>query len=291
MKFIKFYPLYLFSLLPLPLLYLVSDIAFFFTYYLLKYRRKVVRGNLQNAFPNKSLPEIIRIEKTFFRHFCDVLFELIKTLTISKKTVFKNFSVKNSTLVEHYYKEKKDIILYGGHLGNWELTSHLPLFFPYQVTAFYQQLSNNYFNELMLLIRSRFGLVCIESKKGYKTLSKFRDENVLTMSMIVGDQNPRKNSSKYWTTFLNQETAFLVGADRIAKKMNQVVIFPLIKKIKRGVYEMELILIDENSKQRKGEEIIEKYIRILEEQINKTPELWLWSHRRWKLKKPQDQPL
>ena len=258
------------------------------SYYIFKYRRKVVRLNLENAFPNKTKSEIIRIEKAFYHHFSDVIFEMLKTLTINKKTVFKRLSIKNNALIMGFFEQKKDIIMYGAHYSNWEWGILLPLFLSHKTTTFYQKLSNKYINELMQLIRKRFGMLCVESKQGYKTLAKLRQDNILTINYIVGDQNPKRNSSKYWTKFLNQETAFLIGADRIAKKMNQVVVFPLFKKLKRGTYELEFILIDDNTIVAKGDEIIEKYVRVLENQIKKTPELWLWSHRRWKLRKPQE---
>lgn len=288
MKYLKFSPFYLISLLPLTFLYVISDFTFFLMYNVLKYRRKVVRQNLENAFPKKNLSEIIHIEKGFYKHFCDVIFEAIKTLTITKKEVINRFAVKNNDLIDQFYNEKRDIIMYGAHFSNWEWASFLPLFQSHQLTSFYQKLSNGYFDELMQQIRGRFGLICIESQKGYKTLNLLKQKNILTLNLIIGDQKPQINSSKYWTTFLNQDTAFLIGADKIAKKMNQVVVFPEYKKLKRGKYELNFILLEENSQGNKDEEIIEKYIRVLENLIIKNPELWLWSHRRWKLKKPQE---
>ena len=283
MKYLKFSLFYIISIFPLSVIYMISDIAFVVVYYIFRYRRKVVRLNLENSFPDKTLVEIIEIEKGFYKHFSDVAFESIKILTISKKSISKRFHIKNIELVEQIYKQKKDIILYTAHYGNWEWLSFLPLFIPHQGTTLYKELSNKYFDQLMKLIRCRFGTFCFDSNGGYKSIVKLKQENILSMNCIIGDQSPTKNASKHWVKFLNMETAFLIGVDRIAKKLNHTVLFPSFKKIKRGRYEIEFKLIGENNEQNKDHEIIDKYASILENTINEAPELWLWSHRRWKL--------
>jgi KDO2-lipid IV(A) lauroyltransferase len=136
---------------------------------------------------------------------------------------------------------------------------------------------------LMKKIRERFGVICVESGKGYKAISDFSQRNILTMNYIIGDQSPTNNSTKHWTRFLNQDTAFLIGADRIAKKRNQVVIFPFFSKTKRGRYVLEFNIIEEEPKLINSDDIINKYAQLLEEAIACSPEMWLWSHKRWKL--------
>lgn len=285
MKYLKFLPFYILSLIPLRILFLISDFAFVLIYHLIKYRRDVVRENLKNAFPDKRRSEIIRTEKRFYKHFCDVSFEAIKCLTASKKTIKERFRVKNKDVVEDAYSRKKSIIMYTAHYGNWEWLSFLPLYVPHQTTTFYKKLSSNYFNHLMQVIRSRFGAICIESTQGYRTLIKLRKENKVTFNCIIGDQCPRRTSPKHWVNFLNQETAFLEGADRIAKKLDYIVIYPSIHKHKRGVYDLEFKVITSNPEQIKSSKIINLYAKKLEESITTSPELWLWSHKRWKLTK------
>lgn len=288
MKKFKFIPFYLLSLFPLSWLYLFSDICFIIVFHFIRYRRKVVRNNLTNSFPQKSISEIKEIEKKFYRHLCDLIFESIKSLTINKKSISKRFQLKNKELIEQFYKEDKNIVLYAAHYGNWEWISFLPLFLPHKITSFYKPLSNKYFDELMKLLRSRFGVLCVESEKGYKTILKLEQEKILSLNCIIGDQTPVKSSTNYWKTFLNQKTAFLPGADKIARKSNQVVIFPSFRKLKRGMYEITFELITESPKQNKTNEIIDKYASLLERKINRSPEFWLWSHRRWKLSPPEN---
>ena len=136
MKYLKFFPFLILSIIPLPVLYVFSDFMYILVYHLVKYRRPVVRTNLLNSFPHKSLIEITTIEKKFYKHFCDTAFESIKTLTLSKKTINKRFIIKNSTLIETLYKQNKSIILYTSHYGNWKWFSFLPLFFPHHLKAF-----------------------------------------------------------------------------------------------------------------------------------------------------------
>jgi KDO2-lipid IV(A) lauroyltransferase len=243
--------------------------------------------NLENSFPDKSTVEIVEIEKGFYKHFCDVFFEIFKVLTISKGAIPKRLFVKNIELIEELYRQKKSVILYSAHYGNGEWFALLPIFVPHKGTGFYKKLSNNYFDQLMQIIRCRFGAIGVESSHGYKTLVNLQQNKVLTLNCVISDQSPVKEASKHWVKFLNQETAFLIGADRIAKKLNYVVIFASFQKIKRGKYEVEFILIEEEPNQKESTEIIDKYAEALEDVINKSPELWLWSHRRWKLTKPK----
>ena len=281
-KQIKYLPIYAVSTLPMLILYLLSDFAYLVLFYLVRYRRRVVNTNLKNSFPNKTESEIKAIEKAFYQHFCDIMIESIKVLTISNKEMQKRFLLKNPDLIQKYYDEKRSIMLYTAHQGNWEWLAFLPLFVHYQAIALYYPQSSKYFDTLMKTIRERFGVLCIESNRGYKTISGFADRNIQTINYIIGDQSPSGGSTKHWTRFLNQDTAFLIGADRIAKKRNQVIIFPSFRKIKRGIYELEFKVIEENPQLINSIEIIDKYAALLEETILVSPEMWLWSHRRWK---------
>lgn len=288
MSKVKFFPFYILSIIPFPGMYFLSDIAYIILFYVVRYRRKVVRSNLLLAFPEKSNQEIVSIERKFYRHFCDIFFESVKVLTISKKSISKRFVLKNPEILLEFYQKKKSIILYTAHLGNWEWLTFLPLSLPHQVTAFYQPLSSKYFDQLMNLVRSKYGVDCVESAKGYKALLQYDRQNIITLNLIIGDQSPSGNSSKHWSKFFGQDTAFLIGADRIAKKSNQAVVFPYFKKTKRGCYEISFELLEENPKSNTNQQVIEKYALALERSIKKSPEQWLWSHRRWKLKKTNE---
>ena len=283
---IKFLPFYIISILPFAGLYLLSDILFITAYYLIKYRRGVVRDNLVGSFPDKRLEEIINIEKRFYRHLCDVVVESIKLLTISKKSIAQRFILKDRELIDRLYRDNKSITMYTAHYGNWEWLAFLPLFLTHKVTAFYRPLSNKYFDQLLKLVRTRFGVLCVESKTGFKTLLKFKEDNILSLNLIVGDQSPPTYENCYWTMFLHRETAFFKGAIEIAKRCNHDVVIPLWQKLKRGHYQVNFAVIDRLPVQNNYNEIIDDYAQILEAQILDAPEFWLWSHKRWKLTKP-----
>jgi KDO2-lipid IV(A) lauroyltransferase len=236
---------------------------------------------LQNSFPDKKACELLKIEKGFYKHFCDIFIESVKILTISKTQVKKRFRVKNPELMQDYYKKGQSVILYAAHLGNWEWMASLPLHIPHQFLSFYQEQSNKYFDKLMILIRERFDNICVESKAGYKTLMTYSKNNELTLTCMIGDQSPTVKSPKHWTKFLNQETAFLIGAARLAIKCQQVLLYPRMTEIRRGYYEFEFIVIEGGDN---SQDVIDAYAKLLEENITAQPTLWLWSHRRWKLK-------
>ncbi len=286
---IKFIPFYLVSLIPLRVLYLLADIGFVFLFYVFRYRRTVVRSNIEGSFPEKSEHDIIQIERAFYRHFCDQVFENMKFLTISAANAKKRLIVKNPELIQRYYDQKQSVISYTAHLGNWEWLAALPFYVKHQMTAFYQPQTSPYFDQIIKLVRERFGAITIESKRGYKSLMEFAKKDVLTISLIIGDQGPHPKSSRYWTTFLHRETGFMYGADRIAQKSKQVVVFPAVTKPKRGYYEVEFIVLKEDVANAQKGEIIEKYAYALEVAIYKSPHLWLWTHRRWKRGRREDE--
>jgi len=282
LKQIKFLPFYLIAILPFPVLYLLSDFAYLLFYYLVRYRRKVVAENLKSAFPHLSAAERITIEKKFYKHFCDLTFETFKTLTISKREIKKRFRLQQTELLERFYKERRSVILYTAHDGNWEWLVFLPVLISHTAVALYKPLSNKYYDALIHKIRSRFGVLCIESDRGYKTLYRMQQEHIISANYIIGDQRPGPGAQPYFTMFLNRETGFLTGAERIAKKTNQPLVFPSYKKLRRGYYEIEFILIEEFPQQTTEMEITEKFARTLETKIRNNPEMWLWSHKRWK---------
>lgn len=280
---IKFLPFYLMSILPMSVLYLLSDMTYIMVYYIIGYRKKVVIGNIKGSFPSKNEKEIKRISKDFYRHFCDLIFESIKRLTISERAIRKRLKIKNQDLIEKYLKDRRNILLYTAHQGNWEWLIFMPIYLPYHSNTFFMPLKNKYFNELFQLMRERFGIRCVPSINGYRTIIEDAKANNVTMNCIIGDQSPHEQSSLHWCNFLNRETAFFTGADKIAKKSNSVVIFPFFKKVKRGYYELEFQMIDDNPRVRENLEIVERYAKQLEGAILKSPEMWLWTHRRWKL--------
>lgn len=284
---IKFLPFYAFSLLPMAVAYLFSDAVYFIVYRIVKYRREVVYQNIRKAFPKKNELEIREIEKKFYKHFCDVVFESFKVLTISKKQINKRFKIVNLELLEKYYRENKHILLYAAHHGNWEWLSFSKLQTPLKVITLYQPQSNKYFDELSITIRERCGVKCVPSNKGFRTIMGLINGNEPSLSALIGDQSPPKESARHWVKFLNQDTTFLMGVDRIHKRTKQVVLFPSFKKVKRGYYELEFKIIDTQNHFESDYPLIDSYAKILEETINESPEMWLWSHRRWKLSKPQ----
>lgn len=276
--------LYLISLLPFWVLYRVSDLFFVIIYYVLGYRKKVVLDNLRNSFPEKSEQELKKIAFDFYRYLCDLFLETFKTLTISKKQMLAHCKMNEETqkLFDSYHKQQRSIILVMGHFGNWEWAGNVVDSSKHQLYVIYHQLSNKYFNQLVIKMRTRFGTKLIEMKSTLRDMVTNRKE--VTATAFIADQTPFPESA-YWTTFLNQDTPVFTGTEKIASKFNYPVIYISIKRIKRGYYEIFGELLFENPKETKEGEISEAHTRRLEKDIIAQPEIWLWSHRRWKHKR------
>ena len=245
------------------------------------YRKSVIAQSLNKSFPNKSTQEKRRITKLFYWHFAHFLAETIKMFCISKKSIKKRVQFKNKALLQNYYNEGKDVILVLGHYGNWEWgLLAASLVSDHEMVGIYKPLSSSFWNQQIKKLRSKFGATLVSMKESIRYILK-QGENARIIG-VIGDQTPTKNEINYWTTFLNQETAVFSGTEKLAKKLNCPVVFAHINKIKFGYYEVSFELITQIPEGQLDGEITNLHTLKLEEKIKERPELWLWSHRRWK---------
>lgn len=274
--------LYFLSILPFPLLYLVSDCICFLLYNVFGYRKKVVSENLKNSFPNKSYAELKNIEKKFYHYLCDLFLETLKTLTISKKEAVKRckFSENTIQIFNELNKNKQSCIIVMGHYGNWEWAGNtFSIVNQQQLYVIYHPLTNKYFDKLMYNMRTRFGTKLYAMKDTMREMIKNRNE--INATAFIADQTPSPKGA-YWTTFLNQDTPVFWGTEKIAQKLNYPIVYVTVNRVKRGYYELNSeILISEPKNTIEGQ-ISELHTKKLEKDIIAQPEIWLWSHRRWK---------
>lgn len=285
-SYIGVFFLYLLSLLPFWLLYVISDFLFVILYYLVGYRRNVVQENLRNSFPEKSDEERRLIEKKYFKYMADLMLETIKSVSMSEKQVHRRMTCTNPELMEHYFGQGKSIIAAAGHYGNWELAC---LTFGFLTDkkrlVVYKPQSSDVFTNFFNRTRSRFGTTMISMKQTLRKMIEYKNE--LTFLVLAADQTPARNEALYFTTFLNQPTAVFIGVEKLTSLRDCVVIFYRIDLVKRGHYTYTFVPLVENPKETRPFEITRVQVSYLESLIRERPEYWLWSHRRWKIK-PED---
>lgn len=275
------------SYLPLRLIYLLTDFLFLVLILFIPYRRKVVRQNLERSFPDKSLAEIKKIERKFYRHFTDILAEGIKNLTISQRELSKRLIVKNPEVMNQLYDQNKSVLLVSGHYNNWEwlITTQNSLF-KHQAMGIGMPLTSKFWDKKINERRSRFGMKVIHAKNFKEAIANEKNNPIAILTL--SDQSPGDSRKSYWMNFLNQETAVLFGAEQMAHEYNFAVVFFKMVKVKRGYYQMELNLISSDPKTMNWGEITEAHAHLLENTINDKPEFWIWSHKRWKRDIPND---
>lgn len=276
---------YVITLLPLRVLYIFSDIIFVLLFYFPSYRKKVVEANLRNAFPEKGKAELDRISRKYYRHLADLFTETLKVTHMSSREISRRFRFRDMTLIDRLYGEGRDIVAVCSHYNNWEWLSSMPLNSGYTGMTIYKPLKNKYFDKLMYDLRSKYGVVASPMQSILREMIKRRKNGELTVTAFIADQTPPPDEHTYWTSFLNQETGFFTGPEKVAVKLDMAVIFVHIIKFRRGYYEVEASLISESPKNETPFAITEKHVRKLEEIIREQPEFWLWSHRRWKHKR------
>lgn len=280
--------MWLFSALPFKVLYMLSDLNYWLMYYVGKYRRKVVRENLKKSFPDKSDAERLQIERKFYRYLSDYMLEDLKMLHMSAEDLYRRMTYKNTEQYLELTEKYGGIIVMIPHYANYEWligmgTIMKPGDVPVQV---YKPLRDKYLNELFKRIRSRFGGYNIPKHSTAREIIKLKREGKKIVVGLITDQWP-SGSEKYWTTFLGQETAFLNGAERIAKMMNFPVFYCELIKTRRGFCEAEFKLMTENPKETAEGEITEMFAHYLEQTLYREPAYWLWSHKRWKASKAE----
>jgi KDO2-lipid IV(A) lauroyltransferase len=277
---------WIFTLLPLPVLYIFSDFLYLVLYYVVSYRRNVVATNLKNSFPEKTDKELKVIEKKFYRHLSDLLIETFKSTHMTRANQKKRFTYSNLEVIDRLREEKRDIIAVLGHYNNWEWPTLLPYYLKYKTIIIYKPLQNKYFDSFINNHRSEHGIVLTPTSQVIREIINYRKNDINTVSVFISDQIPSKGDIKYWTTFLNQDTAVFTGAGKIASKYDMAVVFFHVQKVKRGYYNLNIELLFDHTAGLSEEVITEKHVRRLEEIIKEKPENWIWSHRRWKHKKP-----
>ncbi|RLD20936.1 MAG: hypothetical protein DRI69_05245 [Bacteroidetes bacterium] len=273
------------SILPYRLLYGFSDFLFLIVYSVIGYRREVTLTNLKNSFPEKSNEDLNNIMRKFYHHFCDLVVESLKGFTISEKQLRKRVVLRNPEIMEKWFQEGKDIMIIGGHFNNWEIVAQgIGLKVKHMPIGIYKALHNKFFDGKMKKSREKYRLLMVpipETKVTFET--DFGVRNAMVFGM---DQNPGRASKGHWMTFLNQDTVVAFGAERYAKEYNRPVVHTAVHKVKRGHYEVEFRVITESPNDLPHGAITELCTKSIEKDIVEKPEFWLWTHRRWKAKRP-----
>jgi KDO2-lipid IV(A) lauroyltransferase len=274
---------YLLSLLPLRLLYVLSDCLFVLIYYVIGYRKKVVRENLASSFPEKSAEELRKVERGFYHFFCDYLVESLKMMTISSEQQKKRMQFEGVELIEQCVKEGQSVAMYLGHYCNWEWVSSFPLWLTEKVQCgqIYHPIENKDFDRLFLRSRQRQGALCIPMQDTLRKILEFRRAGQPIVVGYIADQKPHWVNIHHWVDFLHHDTPVLTGTERIVRKVNHAVVYLDMQRVRRGYYKGVLHLITREPGKLAEFELTDIYYRYLEASIRRAPEFWLWSHKRW----------
>ena len=288
MNFITYlivYPLILIiSYLPFKVLYFCSDITYYLLYYVFRYRRKIVRFNIEISKVSKSKKELIQIEKKFYRHITDVFFEMFKFFTISPNEIKKRFTLENSKIINDLAKKNKSAILMCGHHGGFEYFMSIGYHVPHSPFAVYTPLSNIYLDNLVKKIRIKHGARLISRYEAGNYIKNQIKENKLFLYGMAADQSPQIRSKTYWKDFLGVKVPVFTGSERIGKEHNIPILFGKMVKIKRGYYKVIIEMISEFPNDFEDYKITDMFISKLEKQIREKPEYYFWTHNRFKHK-------
>jgi KDO2-lipid IV(A) lauroyltransferase len=274
-----------FSRLPLRALYAFSSFLYLLAFYVVRHRHQVIRGQLEKVFPDASDAERERIHKRFLKNFCDVVIEVLKSVSMTEADMRAHVNIVNLSEARRHLDAGQSVMLVTSHLCNWEWLLHgVTLQLGYPVDAAYKPLHDQWAERLMLKIRSRFGARLVPAKE---LLADFlRRRGIVRAVAMNADQAPVSTDKRYWTQFLGQDTAFYIGAEQIARATRLPILYVAVRRIRRGYYDVELRPLWDGREVTEPNAVTERYARACEIDVLKSPADWLWSYRRWRLKKP-----
>lgn len=275
------------ALLPMRALYVLSDIMYFWIYRVLRYRIRVVRRNMENAFPGKSPAELRRVECDFYHHFSDYIVETLKLMHISEKELQARAYVTNPEFIDRLMEQgHTTFVVYMGHYGNWEwFSGSTTRFADLKMFQIYRPLANKAADRLFLTLRTRFGSCCMAKNETVRDMVRLKQNRTRALAIFLADQTPSRANIHYWSEFLSQDTPVYTGPERLARKLNFPVVYMDVVKKRRGYYEGTFRMLSEQPKELPEFALTEKYIRLMEQTILRNPAYWLWTHKRWKHKR------
>lgn len=273
---------FIISLLPLWVFYRLSDGLYYLVYHVVRYRRRVVYANLRSSFPEKSEVEIERIAKDFYSFFCDYIVETLKLFSMGEKNIRKRMKFEGLGQVKEDFANGRSVSVYLGHYCNWEWISSLGLHLDEQCGQIYHPLENATLDRLFLYMRGRFKAQSIKMDDTFLTILKWKKEGRKNIVGYIADQVPGYNNIHYWADFLHHDTPVFTGAERISKIMDTAVYYIDVERPRRGYYVARFIKIADSLNEHPVFFATEQYFRLLEQNIQRAPQYWLWSHKRWK---------
>lgn len=270
---------------PYWLLHAFSSVLYPIVYYVARYRRDVTRKNLQSAFPEKSIKEIVSIEKMFYRHFCDYVMETLKLMHVSDKQMRRHMRFTNPELIEQLRTDGRPIFLYLGHQCNWEYVISITMWThpDFQAVQIYHPLKNKCMDKVMYRLRSRFNSVGVPQKQALRAVLTMIREGKQPLLGLIADQRPPRNPEPEWMEFLNQDTPIITGGEVMGRKLNAHFVYGSMRCVRRGYYELTFLPIEPVEGEEYG--YSKQYMRMLEKDIIAQPHMWLWTHNRWSMKR------
>lgn len=282
------YPIiFLISKLPLWILYGFSNLLYYLVYYIIGYRKKTVRENLKICFPDKSEQERLQIEKKSFRHFVDIFIEMLKGFGISKKELNQRYKYMNPEVFRQLESLNKSVILLGAHHGNWEWLFNINNHTTLQCFGAYKRVKNKYFDKYVQENRSRFGSNFVPTHKTIPQIASNYRKGIASIYGLLSDQSPSVHKTHYWAPFFGETVPIHTGAEMLAKRFNFAVIYMKVHMPKRGYYEITFEILSTAPEKTEGYPLTDLYLRKIEQDISKNPEIYFWTHDRFKHKGKQ----
>ncbi|MDE6098967.1 MAG: lysophospholipid acyltransferase family protein [Muribaculaceae bacterium] len=276
------------ALLPLWLLYRLSDAAGFALCHIVRYRRNTIRKNLAESLPGKTTAELRKIEKQFYRNFSDYIVETLKLLHVSESEILRRMKFENIDVIDRHLAAGRSVVCYFSHCGNWEWVPSITLHSRHgneddvKFCQVYRPLKNKWFDALMLRLRSRFGSVSLPKKTTFRHLLEYRKNGIRTVTGFMSDQKPGSGDTTCILEFLNHPTAMISGTETLARRLDSAVAYLDMYKPRRGNYRITVRPMCDNAASTPESALTKEYAALLRQTILRDPALWLWSHKRWK---------
>ncbi len=280
--------LYGIARMPFAVLYVISDVIFFFLYHIVRYRRKLVSDNIRSSFPDMTEAEVKATARQFYRNFADYFMETVKLHHVSDEEIMKRIEFKDVDIIDTLWDKGLSIVCYFSHCFNWEWAPSVTLHTRHKrgdnckFAQVYRPLRSEFFDSFFLDLRSRFGSLSFPKSTVFRDLIRLRRDNVLSITGFMSDQKPSHGDVTHVVSFLNHPTAIITGTEQLARRLSMAVVYWDMEKLSRGHYRITTRLMTENAADTEPFFLTDLYSRLLQKTIQRNPSIWLWSHNRWK---------
>lgn len=248
-------------------------------FYLLPERRRISRTNVRLAFPELDEQNQRKIVRESFYSATIAIFESALAWWGSDSQLKSLYQIEGLEHLQAARQEGKGVILLGGHYTTLEISGRLLAYESPNIYPTYKRAHNRLFEAVMTQQRRRMSAGLIKSSDMRAILRYLKDNNIV---WYAPDQDFGIQNSVF-APFMGIPTATLTITARLAKRSGAPVLPFYSERLPHNKgYLLRVAAPLENFPSSDDVADATTINKAIENQVKRTPEQYLWGHRRYK---------